>query len=110
MRGRHDDADLWGGLRARGGRPEGASRRAALGSSLPPEARGRLLDATLGLLASIRTMVEVAEEVLEERRERLVHGGGPSPWVRGPEDARRRPAEPAPDDEGVVRDIPFSSP
>jgi hypothetical protein len=39
-----------------------------------------------------------------------VHGGGPSPWVRGPEDARRRPADPVPDDEGVVRDIPFSSP
>lgn len=100
------DADLWGGLRDHGRRD--GDRRPRRASSLPPEARGRLLDAALGMLASVRTALEVAEEVLEERRDRIVHGGDRGPWVRDPDDAPRSGASPPDEDEGVVRDIPFS--
>ncbi len=106
MRGRHDDTDLWGELRDRGRHAGEGPRRPRRASTLPPEARDRLIEAALGVLASIRTVVDVAEEVLEERRGRPVDGGDRRPWVRGPEEPRGRAAPT--EGEGVVRDIPFS--
>ena len=74
---------------------------------LPPESSGRLIDATLGILGAIRTFVDVAEDILEERRARLDEEPG-DPWVRDPGSAPR-PAGPAPTEDGdVVRDIPMS--
>lgn len=105
MRGRADEPDLWGELYERFRRPGTPPRRRA-GTRLSPDARGRLIDAGLGVLASIRTLVDVAEEVLEDRRTRLDdEPAGPEPWVRAPEDAGRRPT--ATREGGVVRDIPF---
>ena len=57
----------------------------------------------------MRTLVDVAEEVLEDRRARLGEpDGAPSPWVRTPEEHRSRSAAAAPDQGDVVRDIPLA--
>ena len=107
MRSRPDDADLWGDLYERLRRPEDPVRRRRAGRLLPPESSGRLIDATLGILGAIRTFVDVAEDILEERRARLDEGRPGDPWVRDPGSAPR-PAGPAPTEDGdVVRDIPM---
>ena len=108
MRSRPDDADLWGDLYERLRRPEDPVRRRRTGRVLPPESSGRLIDATLGILGAIRTFVDVAEDILEERRARLNDGpDAGDPWVRDPGSAPR-PAGPAPTEDGeVVRDIPM---
>lgn len=108
MRSRQRDADLWGDLYERFRRPEDPVRRRRPSHVFTGDSSGRLIDATLGILGAIRTFVEVAEDILEDRRSRL--GDEPStaePWVRqqGPV---RRPAENTPAEEGdVVRDIPL---
>jgi hypothetical protein len=109
MRRRHDYTDLWGGLRDVGRHAGDGPRRPRRASSLPPEARDRLFDAALGVLASIRTVVDVVEEVLEERRGRPDDDGERGPWVRDPGDVPSRRPEPA-EEEGNVRDIPFTGP
>jgi hypothetical protein len=74
---------------------------------MEPEPSGRLLDAAIGILGAIRTFVDVAEDVLEERRARLGDAPGTRDrWVRPPYDPRNPPT---PQDEGgVVRDIPLA--
>lgn len=108
MRRRHDN-DLWGELRDVGRHAGEGPRRPRRASSLPPEARDRLFDAALGVLASIRTVVDVVEDVLEERRGRPDHGGDRGLWLRDPGDVPSRRPEPA-QEAGNVRDIPFSGP
>jgi len=102
------DADLWGDLYERLRRPEDPVRRRRTARVLAPESSGRLIDATLGILGAIRTFVDVAEDILEERRARLDEGlGATDPWVRDP-GAVRRPTDSTPTEEGdVVRDIPL---
>jgi hypothetical protein len=108
MRSRPDDADLWGDLYERLRRPDDPVRRRRATRLLAPESSGRLIDATLGILGAIRTFVDVAEDILEERRARLDEGfGARDPWVRDP-GATRGPSDSVPADEGdVVRDIPL---
>jgi hypothetical protein len=107
MRSRPDDADLWGDLYERLRRPDDPVRRRRATRLLAPES-GRLIDATLGILGAIRTFVDVAEDILEERRARLDDGpDAGDPWVRDPGSAQR-PAGAAPTEDGdVVRDIPL---
>src|SRR5688572_27283131 len=107
MRSRPDDADLWGDLYDRLRRPDDPVRRRRATRLLAPES-GRLIDATLGILGAIRTFVDVAEDILEERRARLDEApDAHDPWVRDP-GAARRPEGRGSDYEGdVVRDIPL---
>src|SRR5215204_2206072 len=109
MRSRADDADLWGDLYERLRRPEDPVRRRRAARVLPPESSGRLIDATLGILGAIRTFVDVAEDILEERRARLDEGAAAGdPWVRDPGSAPRPTGPVPPEDGDVVRDIPMS--
>ncbi len=105
MRGRPDDPDLWEDLYERFRRPTDPPRR-RLSSALSPDARLRLLDAAVGLLGSIRTVVDVVEEVLDDRRNRLRDGTiePRGPWLREPERPEERSAAGPPN--VVVRDIP----
>jgi hypothetical protein len=109
MRGRSHDPDLWGELYDRFRGPGASARRRGTWSSpLPPGSSERLYDAALGVLASVRTLVDVAEEVLEDRRARLGEPEpGRSPWVRNAEEPARRAAD-APQRSDVVRDIPLA--
>lgn len=106
MRGRQEDPDLWGDLYERYRRPSHPARRRH-SVRIPAETSGRLIDATIGILDSIRTFVDVAEEALEDRRGRL---GGPylppEPWVR-PSRERSGRSVPVQDDGPVVREIPL---
>jgi hypothetical protein len=108
MRRRPDDADLWGDLYERLRRPDDPIRRGRTARVLPPDSSGRLIDAALGILGAVRTFVDVAEDLLEERRARLdEEPAAGDPWVRDP-GAARHPADTASSDEGgVVRDIPL---
>jgi hypothetical protein len=74
---------------------------------MSPDATGRLYDAAIGVLGSIRTLIDVAEEVLEDRRARVGEPRAAEPWIRAPQSAGRPVPEPA-DEGGVVRDIPFA--
>ena len=106
MRSRLDDADLWGDLYERLRRPDDPVRRRRATRLLAPES-GRLIDATLGILGAVRAFVDVAEDILEERRARLDEEPARDPWVRDPRSAHQ-PAGHAPPEEGdVVRDIPL---
>jgi len=109
MRGRREEEpDLWGELYERFRGPTDPVRRRRRGAGMPPEASGRLIDAALGILGAIRTFVDVAEDVLEDRRERLGDvDRPPEPWVRGPHERPRPPTRPE-DEGGVVRDIPLA--
>lgn len=107
MRGRPDDPDLWGDLYERLRRPDDPPRRTRRGGrladGLPPESSDRLIDAALGILGSIRAFVDVAEDLLEQRRS-APHGSPPSPepWVR-----TSPTGQPLDEEGGVVRDIPL---
>jgi hypothetical protein len=109
MRGRSDDPDLWGELYDRFRGPgASARRRASRGAPLPPGSSERLYDAALGVLASLRTLVDVAEEVLEDRRARLGEPASqPPPWVRERDEPHRRTA-PSTERGATVRDIPLA--
>jgi hypothetical protein len=73
---------------------------------LPPGASGRLYDAAIGVLQSIRTLVDVAEDVLEDRRARLGHEDDPrGPWLRT---EPQRGGGPSVEDASTVRDIPLA--
>ena len=43
---------------------------------LDVEAKARILDASLGVLAALRALADVTEDVLRERRDSLLGGGG----------------------------------
>lgn len=43
---------------------------------LDDEAKTRILDASLGVLAALRALADVTEDVLRERRDSLLGGGG----------------------------------
>ena len=105
MRGRASDPDLWGELYDRFRRPDDPSRRPGGARALSSESRTLLIDAALGILGSVRTFVDVAEDVLLERRSKLPDAPPADPWVRehpGPRDPDR-----SGDEGGVVRDIPL---
>jgi hypothetical protein len=74
---------------------------------MSPDRAGRLYDAAIGILGSIRIVVDLAEEVLEDRRARVGEPRSAEPWIRAPQSAARPSPQPA-DEGGVVRDIPFS--
>jgi hypothetical protein len=59
-----------GGARGRRRSPRGSARL------LDDEAKVRLLDASLGVLAALRDLADVTEDVLRERRDSLLGGGG----------------------------------
>ena len=64
---------------------------------LDDRSRARILDASLDVLAAVRTLTKVAEEVLRERRNRLLDEAG------APEDGS------SPPDPGITRQrIPLS--
>jgi hypothetical protein len=110
MRSRFEDADLWGDLYERLRRPEDPARRRPT-RVLGPESSGRLIDATLGILGAIRTFVDVAEDILEERRARLdEEPGAADPWVRDPSSPPGRASAAPPANGDVVRDIPVVDP
>ena len=72
-----------------------------------PEATGRLLDAAIGIVGAVRAFVDVADDVLQERRARLGDTSMPGePFVRSAQDGR--PPTPRHDDGGAVRDIPMT--
>jgi hypothetical protein len=48
-------------------------------SNVKRESAARLLEAAAGVLAATRHLVTVAEEVVEEQRDRIVAGGEPRP-------------------------------
>jgi hypothetical protein len=59
-----------GGAGARHQSPRGSVRL------LDDEAKARILDASLGVLAALRALADVTEDVLRERRDSLLGGGG----------------------------------
>ena len=105
MRARDDDPDIWGDLYERFRRPGDAPRRPRGLRSLPPESSTRLIDAALGILGSVRTFIDVAEDLLLERRS---SAGDPGPQ-REPFLRQDEPAwVPQRDDESsAVHDIPL---
>ena len=56
----------------------GGRRQSPRGSVrlLDDEAKARILDASLGVLAALRALADVTEDVLRERRDSLLGGGG----------------------------------
>lgn len=103
---RYDDADLWGDLYERFRGP-GDPSRGRRGRRLGPESSALLIDAALGILGAVRTFVDVAEDILEERRTQLGDDGPHrEPWLR--EDAPAHPPTPVTDPTQAVRDIPMA--
>jgi hypothetical protein len=45
---------------------------------LDVEAKVRLLDASLGVLAALRALADVTEDIVRERRDTLLRGGRPA--------------------------------
>jgi len=106
MRGRASDPDLWGDLYDRFRRADDPPpRRARRG--LPPESSARLIDAALGILGSVRTFVDVAEDLLLERRDGTHDPSRPEPWVRDGRVSWAHDANDRHDEDSVVRDIPL---
>lgn len=103
MRRPGPDPDIWGDLYDRFRRPDDPPRPRAA-RALSPEARALLIDAALGILGSVRTFVDVAEDILLERRDRHPASAPPDPWVREQPAAWTRDRD---EEGGVVRDIPL---
>jgi hypothetical protein len=63
------------------GEPKSAANRHLNRSGSAPlfdvEARVRFLDASLGVFAALRELADVTENILRERRDSLLRGGGP---------------------------------
>lgn len=105
MRRRASDPDLWGDLYDRIRRPDDPPRDQRARRSLSPESRALLIDAALGILGSVRNFVDVAEDVLLERRTSERPAGAADPWLR---DERTAAWVPERDGErSEIRDIPL---
>jgi hypothetical protein len=52
-------------------RPAASRRRGSARPRIDGDAKARLIDASLGVIAAVRVLADVAEDVLMERRERL---------------------------------------
>ncbi len=107
MRRRASDPDVWGDLYDWIRRPDEPPRPPRAARSFSPESRTLLIDAALGILGSVRTFVDVAEDVLLERRSRQPDRAHPDPWVREQPASWDRDRERNDDEGGVVRDIPL---
>lgn len=106
MRGREHDPDIWGDLYDRFRRDDAPPRRRPR-RGLPPDSSTRLIDAALGILGSIRTFVDVAEDLLLERRDEGQPSARPEPWVRDGRVPWAHDANERDNEGGVVRDIPL---
>lgn len=105
MRRRSPDPDIWGDLYDRFRRPDDPPRQPRAARHLSAESRTLLIDAALGILGSVRTFVDVAEDVLLERRTSGPPAGPADPWLR---EERTEPWVPERDGESSeVRDIPL---
>ena len=106
MRRRGPDPDIWGDLYDRFRRPDDPPRdQRGARRSLSPESRALLIDAALGILGSVRNFVEVAEDILVERRTSGPPTGAADPWLR---DERTAAWVPERDGErSEIRDIPL---
>jgi hypothetical protein len=105
MRRRASDPDIWGDLYDRFRRPDDPPRRPRGVRSLTPESRTLLIDAALGILGSVRTFVDVAEDILLERRSGHAEAPPADPWVR--EQPAAWPDDRTDDEGSAVRDIPL---
>jgi len=104
MRRRAADPDIWGDLYERFRRSDDPPHRPGAVRILSSESSTLLIDAALGILGSVRTFVDVAEDILLERRANGPAAAPTDPWTREERGAwvPERDAE-----ASGVRDIPL---
>jgi hypothetical protein len=78
LHGSADDA-IWELLSDHARRDDEPARDDPAWSNVKRESAARLLEAAAGVLAATRHLVTVAEEIVEEQRDRIVAGSEPRP-------------------------------